>query len=381
MAYIASWLNEHQQTKEADLVIDETLTWLKQRSGLLDKYVPLKTYSSRNFLMYVVNKIRTVASIISYGAEPPVVRLGNFNTIDAKMFKVGLSVYYDEDQQWQMKEAMELARLKNVSVQDQVLPDGSILKGSNEDLANLILGSNGTIADITRSIGELLNYLTWQALQNGSVNYTDPRTNATPLVLDYKNPSGGYNHFPAALTGNDSWDRPNTANALAVLEEDVETFTTTNGFKPDLIVMPLKVRRAMLNQESTRQAVASMSNNSAMLVANAIGSVGPEMLMGVLERRELPPIITFDEQFEMEDANKNQNKMRFLNNNRYVFLTKNMGERAMGPTLEGDGREGAYVVTREVQKFPPVDATQGVATALPAFGNPKLFFSRQVITE
>lgn len=380
MAYIASWLNDQLQAKEADLVIEDTLAQLKQRSGLLDKFIPLKTYSSRNFLMYVVQKVRTVASVIAYGAEPPATRIGRFSKIDAKMFKSGISVYYDEDQQWEMKEAMEHAMAKGIEVQDQLLPDGDILKGSNNDLAEMILGSGGTIADVTRMIVDLMDALTWQALQFGEINYTDARTNASPLVLNYKDPNATYNHFPSALTGSDAWTNYSTANGIRNLEEDIETYIDTNGYAPKMIGLSRKLRRHLLNQESTKQSVASISNASAMTTVNAVGTVSPEMLNNLLMLRDLPPIVIFDEQYEREDENKNVIQTRFLNTNRYVFLQDKMGERAMGPTLEGDGKEGAYVVTREVKQFPPVDATQGVATLLPVFGNPKQLFSRQVTT-
>ncbi len=378
MAYIASWLNDQLQAKEADLVIEDTLAQLKQRSGLLDNFIPLKTYSSRNFLMYVVQKVRTVASVISYGAEPPTTRVGRFSKINAKMFKSGVSIYYDEEQQWEMKEAMERAVFKNVEVQDQLLPDGTVLKGSNNDLAEMILGSAGTIADVTMMIVDLLNALTWQALQFGEINYTDSRTNAAPLLLNYKDPTAYYNHFPDPLTGGQVWSNFATANGIADLEQDVETYVDTNGFAPKQIVMSRKLRRLLLRQESTKQALASISNTAAQVIVNAVGSVSPEQFDNLLQLRELPPICIFDEMYEQEDTSKNVIKTRFLNTNRYVFMDKMMGERAMGPTLEGDGQEGAYVVTREVQKFPPVDATQGVATLLPVFGNPKLMFSRQV---
>ena len=104
MAYIAKWLNEAHQNKQADLVIEDTLTNLKKRSKLLDQYVPFKTYSTRKFLGYVMETINTVASVISYGAEPPATQHGTFRRITAEMMKSGLSYVYDENKMWDMKE-------------------------------------------------------------------------------------------------------------------------------------------------------------------------------------------------------------------------------------------------------------------------------------
>ena len=66
MAYIAQWLNQAHQNKMADQVIEDTLSDLKRRdTTILDPYVPLKTYTSRKFLAYVMEQINTVASVLS----------------------------------------------------------------------------------------------------------------------------------------------------------------------------------------------------------------------------------------------------------------------------------------------------------------------------
>jgi hypothetical protein len=142
--------------------------------------------------------------------------------------------------------------------------------------------------------------------------------------------------------------------------------------------MSRKLRRHLLSQESTKQAVASINNTAAATIVNAVGTVSPEMLVNVLQMRDLPPIVTFDELYKTEDVNKNFTNARFLNTNRYIFITPGMGERAMGPTLEGDGAPGIFVKVRQVTDFPPRDVAQTVATMLPVVYQPKLLFSRQV---
>lgn len=367
MAFLANWLNENLQAKQADLIVEDTLSDLRLRSGLLDEYVPMKTYEGRKFLAYVVKEINVVASIISFGAEPPVASTGNFQKITAEMLKSGLTYRFDEETQWDMQEALELAYAKGINVQDTLLPDGTVVRGSNNDLATYLFG---TIERMVRAQVDLLDALTWQALQTGTIAWTDPRSNTT-VQIDYRDPAAAYNHFPAALSGTARWDQYSTANGVSDLYNAVDTFIDTVGYSPELIAMPRKVRNHLMQQTETKNAASS-------LTVTQVGSVSPDMLRAVLEARGIPPIVTFDEMYQVEDSSKNVINARFLNDNRFVFLNKKMGQRAMGTTIESNGKAGVYAIAREISKFPAVDAIQGVSTLLPVFAQPKMLFSRQV---
>lgn len=368
MAYIANWLNDHLQAKQADLIVEDTLANLKTRSNLLDKYVPLQIYDSRHFVSYVLKQINVVASIVAYGAELPAIAQGSFTKITASLLKMGGSKIFDEEMQWEIKEAMELAMAKGVAVQDQRDEKGNIIKGVNNTLADLLFGN---VASMTRSVVDLLDYLTWQAIQTGQVNYQDPRTGVT-VTLDYRDAGGGYDHFPAAKTGGDRWDQYATANGIQDLYLALDTYIDTNGFPPDEIVMSRKLRNDLMQQTSTK-------NSASSLTVTQVGQVSPDMLSAVINARGLPMITTFDEMTEIEDAQKNAVKTRFLNTNRFAFLVKDMGKKCLGPTLENDGgKGGVFVATREVTKFPPTDALQSVATGVPIFANPKLLMSQIV---
>jgi hypothetical protein len=374
MGVIASWMEDQLQQEEAKLIQDDTLLNLKQSNMLLDQIAPFETYDSRNFVQYITERIAPTASIIAFGAKVPVTQQGQFRKLMVKLFKSGLAYLYDEDQQWDMKEAMELAQLKGVGVQNNVEPDGTPVQGTNNTLADFIFG---TVKDLTVAQVVLLNSLMWQALQFGEVAYTDPRVN-TSVFLDYKDSGASYNHFPAALSGSNLWTNYANANGLSDLENDIETYIDTNGKRPDMIIMSRKLRRHLLNQETTKQAAGSIRNSAASLTINAIGSLNVEMLSNVMSMRDLPPIVIMDDMYKIEDSNKNTTNARYLNTDRYVFASLNMGERAMGPTLESGGAPGVFVETKQIENFPVVDATQAVATLLPVVANPKLLFSRKV---
>jgi hypothetical protein len=369
MAWIANWLADQQQHGMAQLVVDETLWNLKKRSKILDKYIPFETYESRDFLGYIVDRIETVASVIAYGSEPPATQHGRFRELTGQLMKTGLSFIYDENKQWQMKEAMEKAQRNNIRVQTVRDPyTGQLIKGANEDLAMYLFG---TIEQIARAQVELLDVMTWEVLQTGKVSRTDPRTGLT-TSLDYRDGvDNSYDHFPSPLVGDDRWDQYATADGLGVLFRACNDYVTVNGFYPEAVVMGRTLINDLLQQTSTKEAVV-------MKTTTQVGSVSVDMLAEILKARNLPPIVPFDEMYKNELADKTTVNTRFLNDNRFVFLNNDMGKRAMGPTLENDGETGVYVVTREIEPVPPVDATQGVATVLPVIVEPKLLYSQQV---
>jgi alkylhydroperoxidase/carboxymuconolactone decarboxylase family protein YurZ len=384
MAYIAQWLNEAHQNKMADLVIEDTLSDLTRRdTTILDPYVPLKTYTSRKFLSYVMEQLNTIASVIAYGAEPPVTQHGTFRKITAEMMKSSLAYVWDEEYQWHMKEAMEEAAAKGITVQRKRDQNGKV-QATNADLASFIFG---TIQQLALAQVELLNHMTWQVLQTGKIDRTDPRT-GVKTQISYLNPYGrtatgtttsGDLHFPDALTGSGGstidkthkWSEFATANGVQNLYDAVDQYVDTNGFAPDYIYMSRKLLNKLMQQASTKDSASS-------LTVTQVGTVSPAMLGAILEARGIPPIKTYDEKFKNELADQTLSNARFLDDNKFVFVKESMGERAMGPTLENNGKEGVYVTTYEKSKVPPTDVTQTVATILPVFANPLLLFARQV---
>ncbi len=369
MGKIAEWLNEARQNKMADMVIEDTLDDLKRRdTSVLDPYVPFKTYSSRQFLAYVMEQINVIASVTAYGAEPPVTNQGTFRRITAELMKSSLAYIWDEEYQWHMKEAMEEAAAKNIMVQMSRDSSGNTVAGTNQDLAGFIFG---TVEKLARAQVELLNQMTWTVLQFGELDRVDPRTGVNTR-LDYKNGfDTSYNHFPNALAGTARWDQLATSNGIQDLYNAVDAYVDTNGFAPDCIYMSRKLLNDLMQQQSTKDSASS-------LTVTQVGTVSPNMLGAVLEARGIPSIKTYDEKYRNELGDQSIANTRFLQDNRYVFVKDKMGERAMGPTLENDGKEGVYVTTYEKQKVPPVDVTQAVATIIPVFADPKLFYSQQV---
>jgi hypothetical protein len=338
MAYIATWLNEELQSRQADMVVDETLWELQQRSKVLDQFVDTKMYDNRNFLMYITKQINTMASVVAPNGAIPSTKKGQFRKITAESFKVGLRHEYDEEDQWNLKDAIELAQARGITVQN-MMSGGEVIRGSNNDLAALLFGN---LAGLVRSVGELLEYMTWQVIQFGAINYTDPRTNMV-IDLDWKDSSlvTAGDHFPSAPV-DVLWTAANraTANGIQDLYNDINLYYDSTGTAPDAIFMSRKLWQELLQQKSTKEAASSLFLDGGTALQ---GVVAPERLQAVLETRGIPKVITFDERTEMDvTPGTSGGNIRFLNTDRYCFIKKGKIIKAMGGVIENDSKGGIY---------------------------------------
>ena len=180
--YIESWLSQQRQARTADYIVDNTLVQLKERSRVLDKYVPLKTKDGREWLAYITQQIDPIASLVSPGAEYPATKRGKFSEVQAKLFKAALRHEWNEDVQWRMKDVQEFAKAKGITVQNISVGEGKIAVGQDNTLAELIFG---TLSALVRGHVNLLDYLAWQVLQTGAMNFNDSRTGLS-INMDWK---------------------------------------------------------------------------------------------------------------------------------------------------------------------------------------------------
>lgn len=347
--FVENWLSQQRQSRTADYVVDNTLRQLKERSRVLDKYVPMKTKQGREWLGYITEQIDPIASLVSPGAEYPATKRGKFSQVEAKLCKAALRHEWTEDVQWRMKEVMEFAKAKGITVQNISVGEGKISAGQDNNLAELIFG---TLAALVRGHANLLDYLAWQVLQTGAMSFSDSRT-GLDINLDWKPAlKSTYNHFPAALTGANRWTEWNTADPLQDLYNMHYIYKYDNGFPADEICMSEQLVNQMLRCKSTRESVvSSLTIGSAMT-----GTVSMEQLNEVLRRRFLPAITTVDDHFQMDSSNTgSETPTRFLDPTRVVFLKKDSAERVLGGTLENDGKAGIYQRTYEKSKEPPLD--------------------------
>ncbi len=396
MGYIASFLNDKLIAKEAELLVDETMARLKQRTGLLDKLMPLQTYDSDEFLTYITESLSPAASIVSPDGLIPMSSFGTFRRAVGELAKFALGFQFDETMQKQMMKAMEEASYKNATVQNMTMSDGTIMRGTNEQLVQFLYGS---ITKLIQAHVDRMGMLAWQVLQYGEINFEDPRTR-NRLNIDYKRAGVSYNHFPAPLVGTGNladrtqnvWTDYANADGLTLIFNAIASYIDTNGYKPKYVIMSWRLRNHLMQQATTKEAARSMAGTPQ------IGAVGNDMLKKIFEARELPELIIFDEFYQEEvfdgrptnTADNNVRNVRFFNEDRFIFANDNMGQRAIGQTLEaklardnGDrnlGGNSSILVQVKSDPYAPVrDFTQSLSCGVSWVANPKQLYSQKVV--
>jgi hypothetical protein len=381
MGAITNFLTDKLQAKVAETLVDDTMARLRQRTGLLDKFMPVKTYEDDEFLAYVSERLTPVASFIAPGAEPPVASHGGFRRVIGELAKLGLSYSFDEVTQKQMRKAMEEATYKNASVMSMTMTDGTTMKGTNDMLVKYLYGH---VEGLVQSHADRLTSMAWEVVQTGQLNVQDSRTREK-WTIDFRRPGATYNHFPTALTntGNTAdkksniWTDYTNADGIALLEDAMTTYVNTNGYKPDAIVMSNTLMRHLQRQETTIQRA-----RQAVGVAQ-IGSVGVSMLKEIMLQNNLPPIIEFDEMYQLESTYEGVtntidgyvSNARFLNENRFVFLKEGLGEQALGRPEESkqlgadkgviSGSSSVMIRSYEKSTIPILDVLQSISMVLP----------------
>ena len=391
MAFIKSFLETRKESRTIDVLTDDTLVWYldrDRRDNIIDDYFTNKTFESRNFQQLLTERIIKAASIVAYGAEIPLTMSGKLDRVRSQLIKIGLGTIFDEERQWEMRDAMYDAQWKGLSVTHDYAADGSIIrKGSRDELASYIYG---TVDSLIKGVIVRQDSLKFQVLEKCQVDYVDNRTESR-LSIDWKKPGVSYNHYPNALvaTGNtvtptlNKWNDTENANGLQNLFEDVNTYIDTNGFPPDAVIMSRDLYLKLLQQKSTKDAASS-------LTVAQVGTVSPEVLDKMLQIRGIPPIQTIDFKYYEENEKGEEIPTRFYPNNKYSFARKGMGLSAIGPVLESskivvtggdripEPKTGFYVHIEEKKQSPPMDLVSVISTFLPIALNPKYFFTHQV---
>lgn len=391
MAFIADYINDYRTVKKIDAIVEETNANLRTRSECLNMIAPVKEYRSRDFRGIITDRLVPAAKLIAFGQEIPTVRQGRFRQFTADMFKLALSLAFDEETQWKMLDAMKLANLQGVTVEDQIdAYTGQIVReGSDMDLALRLFGD---VKSLVRGIMDKFDALAWEAIQTGQINYTSLNSNVT-INLNFLQ-QAPYNtalHFPADLvaTGNpikklNIWSDHENADGIANIYDLHDQYIDTNGFEADKVVLSRKAYSNLLQQQTTKDAARST-------FTTAIGTISPSMLNEVLSSRGLPPLEIIDDLYHIEDPlTADLKPVKFVQQNRITFVKKDMCIRAIGQTLESstntieDGsvvpnpKTGIYVRTFEKTKDPILDVTQAVMTGIPIIMNSKLLASQVI---
>ncbi|MBW4635284.1 MAG: hypothetical protein KME30_26335 [Iphinoe sp. HA4291-MV1] len=370
---IAKFLNSSRVKTKLDAVVDNTNAFLVdpnkedflKREGkrsdpklldqykIMDEYFSIRTSDDFRMLEYLFERNMAIASVIANGQEIPQTRMGRLIKVEGEMGKIAISHVFGEEDEIRM---MELSKM-------QGMPKNFV------DM--LIRGVDGLQPRVIKTA----NVLTWQCVTQGFVDYTDTRSN-TAVRLRYQT----YPElFPAPLTDAAVWTDFENANGIRDLRDHARAFYNLNGFYPDETVMSQELADDLMSQSSTRDHALALG-----LITNVPGAtvqtIVDEMILNkIAERLKFPKIRIYDAQYEIEVAPGQTVRGRYLPSHTYAFLTSGMGERLFGPTLEGKGKPGIFVMTDEVLKSsPPESRSYAVARMIPFVPQPKLLGARKV---
>jgi hypothetical protein len=296
MSPIEAFLKEARAAKAADLVINNTLRQTKERSKVLNTYVPLIEKTGRDWLAYIGTTVDPIASLVATGQDYPEAKKGDFSRIQARNFKAATSYHWDEDTQWRMQEVSEIAKLRNITIQNIQVSEGKVQLGQDNELAKVIFGS---VASLVRGHINLIDYLAWQTLQTGKMAYTDRRTGLN-VSLDWRKAMPvRRNMFPQPVYQTDyngtetvdslkrDWTQHETADPLQDLVDMHSNYKWVNGFPADEIAISERLLLNMVRCKSVKEAVVA-----ANVLGNVItGTPSIDQVNEVMTRRFLPKFV------------------------------------------------------------------------------------------
>lgn len=370
MSPIESFLKEARAAKAADLVINNTLRQTKERSKVLNTYVPLIEKTGRDWLAYIGTTVDPIASLVATGQDYPEAKKGDFSRIQARNFKAAISYHWDEDTQWRMQEVSEIAKLRNITIQNIQVSEGKVQLGQDNELAKVIFGS---VASLVRGHINLIDYLAWQTLQTGKMAYTDRRTGLNVSLNWLKALPVRRCNFPFPVYQTDfngtettdslkrDWTQHETADPLQDLVDMHANYKYVNGFPADEIAISERLMLNMVRCKSVKEAVVN-----ANVIGNIItGTPSIDQLNEVMTRRFLPKFVLVDDRVEITDETGASIPTRVLDEGTIVFLSRQAQfNRILGGTLENGGRSGVYVNTYTKAGDPPLSITNTASMQL-----------------
>ncbi|NJN11674.1 MAG: hypothetical protein HC836_38135 [Richelia sp. RM2_1_2] len=374
---IAKFLNTGRVKTKLDGVIDNTHaflvdpdkeTRLKQEGKqpdskllgqyqLFDEYFPITLSDDFRMLEYLLERNMAIASVIANGQEIPQTQAGRLVKVEGKMGKLAISHVFEEDDEIRMHE------LRNM----QSLPQAFV---------DMLFGS---VDGLQPRIVKLANVLTAMIFYQGFVDFTDPRT-GTGMRLRY-------NTYPELmlppLSGNTPgsavWTDYTNANGILNLRDHARAFYNLNGYYPDEVLMSQELCDDLTAQQSTRDQALALGIISN-IPGNTLPAVVDEEILGkVASRLKIPRVRVYDAQYEVEVAPGQNVRGRYFPSHTYTFLTKGMGKRLMGPTIENNGKPGIFIKSEEdIKSSPPQSRSYAVARMIPFAPQPKQIASRKV---
>jgi len=327
-----------------------------------DKCAPVRLSDDFEVLQWMLKRNMSIASLIPVGGQVPSSQMGELIKIEGNLAKIALGHTYDERTQERL---IQLSRANNIP----------------KEFVEMLFGS---VNDLQRKVVKLANVMCAQVFYQGYINFVDPRTQIGINVQYDMRPQ----LFPAPIDPAVSWDNYQTAQGIQNLIDHSYAYYQVNGVYPEMTQMSRELVNHLLRQESTAtyaEAAGLISKNSSSTLPKRVTRKVLKQL--IEDTDELPPIMEWDAQYEIEIAPGQTARARYIPSTHYVFCSRNVARRLFAPTIEsaqankGKPTPGIWLNTSEIQSVsPPQSRSIAVAKTIPVVEDPRRFGAAQVIT-
>lgn len=320
-------------------LVDETVK--DTVATLADKYIPTSETYSNTFSYDIIKTNKYIGAMIGYGSEPPVVDRDAVASKMGEIAKMGLKYIATEEELLALHQARS-------NGEKTAMVEKLTLKG----------------VDLVDAIQRRIDVTKMEALTKGKFEYNK---NGVKVAVDFGIPA----EHKVALTSPNDWDNAER-DVIGDLLGFVETYETTNGETPSVILM-------------SREAQAKLLRNQVIIAeaGRPTGStrVSQEELSAVLTGFGLPPIeIVKDRKVTVKNVYNGENEtIEFFPVNRVVMLSEGIGEYLLGPTVEGDFQPGIVLEAKDRDE-PIQSILRAVAAGFPTIEQPSRIFHADVFT-
>jgi hypothetical protein len=333
--------------KEMGVEIDELVLDLYRP---IDEICPTEIQDSYKVISTSIQENNSIASLTAHDAPVPMTGAGSIEQGLVSMSKLSIGIAFNEDQQIQYDELKQSGQLTNAYVE--------------------MLTTN--IDDLQYKIARLTVVMAVQAMMEGRVNWTDPRTGLNCQI--------GYNFipslFPAPLTGARRWSQATTATGIRDIITHANLYYDKNGFRPKYIYMRYETMLMLAEQTSTREFLISMGMISATGGGNAYVTL--ERLQAILKGMLMPELRIWDAQVQIEPKPGVFERVNVVKVGAYFFANPKMGRRVFGKVLEAKGKPGIFVDTDPKDRKATEEKVQAIARMVPFYRDAKLLAAATV---
>jgi len=306
-------------------------------------FLPDEPIYDTEFAYNVIKNTSQMASMIGFGAEPPVRDKDEVASRMGEIAKFGGKDIVTET---------ELLKLHN--------PRND---GEFRAIVDAISANGAKMVKETR---DRMNLAKLQAIGTGRVKYDD---NNVKVTLDFTEDMPA--EHKVVLTGSNTW-----ANADHDVIGDLiawnAQYEDTNGKKADAIYMSRKVQAVLLKN--------AVIVNEAVGAASGRGRVSVDELNSVLGGYDLPPVrLVKKPSARVKSYGSNgASNVDVFPENRVVFVSAGVGTFKLGPTVENNFQPG--IVLQAYDKNEPIQSILRTAAAgFPVIENPGLLLYADVL--